>query len=680
MSNETKRSSRWRYVKPRRSLGAALLPWALACPLAAEETGLDRLKQLSLQELLDIEVTSVSRKEQRLSDTAAAITVITQDDLRRSGAIKFQDALRLVPGLEVGRVDGKEWSISARGFNDTFATKLLVMVNGRSIYTPVFSGVYWDSQNFLTEDLDRIEVIRGPGASVWGANAVNGVINIITKDARDTVGGVVSLGGGNLDPFVGEVRQGWQLGSETWLRVYGKYENHGDGTFQTGGTAQTDYDYGLGGLRLDWHPSDTGHFTAEAEGYGGSYTSGDIQPTFVPPYFDAVDINTLISGGHLLTRWSSLLSNQAEFSAQAYLDYTHREAPGYSEDRHTVDLDVGYRTPLGERHDLNVGLNYRRSEAALPVKTPLLILGPDGEVTELVSAYAQDDWKLTPDTLTLTLGTKVEHNSYTGTEVQPTARLLWSPNSIHSVWGSVSRAVRTPSVAEEAGRIASEVLPPGAVHPALPALVTLYGNPAFKSETVLAYELGYRVQPVKTLSFDLALFYNDYENLRGFQNGVPFADLAATPPRLIVPVIGVNDTQGQTYGAELSARWQATDWWQCRLSYTFQEMDLQGSEARTAGYSPRHRVMLHSLISLPHDVELDAVVRVVDGLSAAGISGYTTLDLHVAWKPRPDLELSVIGRDLAGGSHAEFPPSALFKGTGQLITEPSVFGRLKWEF
>ncbi len=662
------------------SLGAAMLPWALACPLAAEEAGLDHLKQLSLQELLDIEVTSVSRKEQRLSDTAAAVTVITQDDLRRSGAIKFQDALRLVPGLEVGRVDGKEWSISARGFNDIFANKLLVMVNGRSIYTPLFSGVYWDAQNFLAEDLDRIEVIRGPGGSVWGANAVNGVINIITKDARDTVGGVVSLGGGNLDPFVGEVRQGWQVGPETWLRVYGKYENHEDGTYQTGGTAQTDYDYGLGGLRLDWHPSDSGQFTVEAEGYGGAYTSGNIQPKFSPPYFDAVDVETRIWGGHLLTRWFSALSNGAELSAQAYLDYTHREAPGFSEDRHTGDVDVGYRIPLGERHDLNLGLNYRRSEAALPVKTPLLIVGTDGEITELASAYAQDDWKLIPDTLTLTLGTKVEYNSYTGTEVQPTVRLLWSPNSLHSVWSSVSRAVRMPSLAEETGRIANQVLPPGAAHPALPAVVTLSGNPAFKAETVLAYELGYRVQPAKTLSFDLALFFNDYERLRGFQYGVPFADLAATPPRLIVPVIGINDTEGQTYGAELSARWQATEWWQWRLSYTYQEMDLQGSEARSAGYSPRHRVMLHSLINLPCNVELDAVVRAVDGLPAAGISGYTTLDLHVAWKPRPYLELSLIGRDLAGGSHAEFPSSALFKGTGQLVTEPSVFGRLRLQF
>lgn len=656
-----------------------LLPWILAWNLGAEETSVTQLGQLSLQELLDIEVTSVAKKEQRLSDTAAAITVITQDDLRRSGATKFQDALRLVPGMEVGRVSGKDWAITARGFNDVFANKLLVMVNGRTIYTPLFSGVFWDIQNFLFEDLDRIEVIRGPGASVWGANAVNGVINIITKDARETVGGVVNLGGGTADNFIGEVRQGWQVGPNSWLRIYGKFEQRGEGLTETGLNADDDYEFGLGGMRYDWHPNDSGQLTLEAEGFGGVFNGTQVAPSLTAPYREVFHDEVVPRGGHLLGRWRSKLEDESELTLQAFYDYTSRTSLDFDEFRHTFDFDAGYRRHLGERHDLNVGLNYRVAHADVPAKPANLTFAAEQETYQLVSAYAQDDWLLVPETLVLTAGTKFEVNSYTGLEVQPTVRLLWTPTTNHSVWASVSRAVRTPSRAEDSGRILAVVAPPGTVHPTLPAATTLFSSSDFLAEELLAYEVGYRFQPTPALAFDLSLFVHDYDHLRGLAVGTPYPELAASPPRLVVPVQAVNDTYGRTYGSELSARWQAADWWQWRLAYTVQEMDIEGSQAWTAGYSPRHRLALHSLLNLPHQIEADAVLRWVDELPGPGVPGYVTADLRLAWRPRPNLELALIGRDLLD-RHVEFPANSYFNTIGRVATERSFFGRIKWEF
>lgn len=649
----------------------------LAGALQAAEV--DQLRQLSLRELMEVQVvTSAAKKEQKLTDTSAAITVITQDDLRRSGVTKFQDALRLVPGVEVGRVTGKDWAITARGFNDTFANKLLVMVNGRSVYTPLFSGVFWDTQNFLFEDLDRIEVIRGPGASVWGANAVNGVINIITKDARDTVGGVVNVGGGNLDNFIGELRQGWQVGSASWLRAYGKFEQRGEGITEMGLSAEDDYQFGLGGLRYDWHPTESGHLTLEAEGFGGTFGGTQVAPQVAPPYFKVFAEEVDTEGGHLLGRWTSAIDDASEFTLQAYYDYTGRTSTDLDEFRHTADFDAGYRVQLGERHDLNVGLNYRLTHAQLPPKTENLIFAARNEAYQLISAYAQDDWKLIPETLTLTAGSKFEHNSYTGLEIQPTARLLWSPDPAHSVWGSVSRAVRTPSRVEDSGRLVADVRPPTAATGGLPAVVTLQGSQDFVAEELLAYELGYRFQPIPALAFDLSLFAHDYDRIRGLVLGNPYPVLGGTP-RLVVPYWARNDTRGVAYGTELAARWQAADWWQWRLAYTWQEIDLQGSLPAPAGSSPRHRVSVHSLLSLPHNIEIDTILRAVGELPGPGVPAYVTADLRVSWRPRPNLELSLIGRDLFDG-HVEFPANDYFQSNGRVVTERTVFGRLRWEF
>lgn len=641
----------------------------------------DAVKNLSLRELMDVQVvTSAGRKEQNLSDTAAAVSVITQEDLRRSGVVQFQDALRLVPGVEVARSGNNGWAITARGFNDPFANKLLVMVNGRSIYTPLFSGVFWDSQRIPLEDLDRIEVIRGPGASVWGANAVNGVINIITKDARDTVGSLVSIGGGNLDPFVGEVRQGWQLNEHSWLRVYGRFESRAESELSNGAGYADDGEIGLGGLRYDWHPTETGHLVLEAEGYGGRI--GEVQPLpiFTPPYSQFSTGNYGVQGAHVLGRWSSAVSEDAELTLQAYYDYSRRNAFDLLEDRHTADLDAGYRVGWAEHHDLNLGLNYRWSRTQLPPKALTPIFRNSGDAFELASVFAQDDWTLVPDRLTVTAGSKFEFNSYTGLEFQPTGRMLWKPGAAHSLWTSVSKAVRVPSMAEDNGEIIPGVSPPGTLHPILPAVTRLQGNAAFGAEELLAYELGYRFEASERLTLDAALYWHDYDQLRGLAPGLPAVEATGGNSYLVVPLAAVNDTWGHAYGIELASRWQVAECWQLRLAYTYQEMELHGSLTDAEGLSPRHRASLHSLLDLPANVRFDAVVRFVDGLSGAGIPAYTTADVQLSWRPRPGLELALLGRDLLERRHAEFPTSSFFLAVGQPVVQRSVFARLRWEF
>ncbi len=649
--------------------------------LPAAGADVDSVKDLSLRELMDVQVvTSAGRKEQNLGDTAAAVSVITQEDLRRSGVVQFQDALRLVPGVEVARSGNNGWAITARGFNDPFANKLLVMVNGRSIYTPLFSGVFWDSQRLPLEDLERIEVIRGPGASVWGANAVNGVINIITKDARDTVGSLVSLGGGNLDPFVGEVRQGWQLNEHSWLRVYGRFESRAKSELSNGAGYGDDGEIGVGGLRYDWHPTETGHLLLEAEGYGGRIGELEPLPTLTAPYSQIGAGDYGVQGAHVLGRWSSAVADDSEVTLQAYYDYSRRNAFDLLEERHTVDLDAGYRVRWAEHHDLNLGLNYRWSRTHLPPKALTPIFRNSDDAFELASVFAQDDWELVPDRLTVTTGSKFEFNSYTGMEFQPTGRVLRKLAEAHTAWASVSKAVRVPSMAEDNGQIVPAVAPPGTYHPLLPALTRLRGNAAFGAEELLAYELGYRFDASERLTLDAAFYWHDYDQLRGLAPGVPAVESSAGNTYLVVPLDAVNDTWGHSYGAEVGSRWQVAESWQLRLAYTYQEMELQGSLTDAEGLSPRHRVSLHSLLDLPANVRLDTVVRFVDRLSGAGIPAYTTADIQLSWKPRPRLELSVLGRDLFEPRHTEFPTSSFFLVVGQPVVQRSVFARLRWEF
>src|ERR1051325_9339580 len=473
---------------------------------AAETSGTNS-NDLTLEELVNIKVTSVSKKETRLEDSPAAIAVLTQEDFQRLGATSIAEALRAVPGVEVARMNANTWAITARGFNGQYANKLLVLVYGRSVYTPTFGGVYWDLQDLVLEDLDRVEVVRGPGGTLWGANAFNGVINIITKSAKDTQGGLISTTLGTEFLPSTSARYGGELTTNLYYRVYGKYFNREGFEDKDGHDMDDDWRLGRGGARLDWEPSEHNTLTLFGGVYRGTFGE-QVQKTGLPftNAFFGVDAPT--SGGNVLGRWTHIFSEESEFKFQAYYDAIRRVDPfgggdldidndffhGNSliEKRDTFDLDFQHRFPLGSRQSVMWGLGFRYSQDSLTSNGGEISFNPKHFRDRLFSSFVQDEIRLFPDKLSLTIGSKFEHNDFTGFEPEPSGRLLWTPTERQTVWGSIGRAVRTPTRVERDARVnlTSFPLPDGT-----PAQVSLFSNPNLDSETVLAYELGYRFEP-----------------------------------------------------------------------------------------------------------------------------------------------------------------------------------------
>jgi iron complex outermembrane receptor protein len=628
---------------------------------------------LSLEELMNYPVTSVAGHAEKKSETAAAVHIITQEDIRRSGATSIPEALRMAPGLDVARVDAHTWAISSRGFNDVFANKLLVLQDGRSVYTPLFSGVYWDVQDTLLEDIDRIEVIRGPGATIWGANAVNGVINIITKAAKDTQGWLVSGGAGTEERGFAGARYGVKLADDVFLRVYGKYFYRDDSVTPQGASAEDFWMMGRTGFRLDWTPVEQNLVTLQGDFYAGKvhqiYTNVIPTPPFSSPLRDSSDLK----GGNILGRWTRTFSEQSEFQFQTYYDRTYRDAEGFLEDRHTFDVDARHRFGIGERNSLTFGLGYRLSSDHTTA-TPSISLSPLDRTTHLFSTFVQDEIVLVKDRLRLTLGTKLEHNDYTGFEVQPGARLLWTPTEKQSYWASISRAVRTPSRAEHDILITQNTPTPG-------VFTTISGNREFESEKLIAYELGHRIQFNQKVSLDTALFFNDYDDLRS----VEAQPIVFNPPFVTAPFVAGNKTRGETFGAELSPTWQVTEAWRLQAAYTYLQMQLHLKPGSTDTISeaderrsPRHQISVRSLVELPANVEFDAALRYVDSLAAIQVKSYVELDLRVGWRPVKNLEFSIAGLNLLHDHHQEFAPSTIRTQTTEV--ERSVYGKVTWRF
>jgi len=625
-------------------------------------------KEFTLDQLMNARIYSVSKRAEKLSTAASAITVITEEDIRRSGVNNIPDALRLVPGVQVGRVDAETWAITARGFNSVFANKLLVLQDGRSIYTPLFSGVFWDEKDTLLEDLDRIEVIRGPGATLWGANAVNGVINIITKPANETQGWLASAGGGSEERAIAGARYGGKLADNAYYRVYGKYANHDPSETPSGGDAHDSWQMGRGGFRADWKASDQNTFTFEGEGYGGREHQTFIVPTTptVPgtPGGRFLPDNKTVAGGSILGRWTHTFSEESDFRLQSYYDETRRDSAVFRENRDTADIDFQHRFPVGDRNDILWGAGYRLSHDDIG-NTPIVALNPDERTTHLFNTFVQDEIALVRDKLHLTLGTKIEYNSYTHFELQPGGRLAWTPNEGQTLWGSISRAVRTPSRAEH-----NIVLHQVGNPPAPPINFEFDGDAEFESEKLMAYELGYRWKIHRRLTTDLALFYNEYEDLRSI-------DPTASP---VVFRLG-NKRTGEAYGVEFAPAWQVVDWWRLQAAYSYLQIQVHHDTAldpNEEGHSPHHQFTLRSVLDLPGNLQFDSVVRYVDSLPALNIGSYVALDLRLAWWPTKNLEIALIGRDLLDNRHPEFTPSNVATLTTEV--ERSVFGKITWRF
>jgi len=641
----------------------------------------DDLTQASLEDLMNVRVTSVSRKEQKLSKVAAAIYVITQEDIRRSGATTIPDLLRMVPGLDVAQVDANAWAISSRGFNDQIANKLLVLIDGRSVYDPMFSGVFWDQQNVPLEDIERIEVIRGPGATVWGANAVNGVINIITKSSKATQGGLVTAGAGSSEAH-GLIQYGGKIGSEGTYRIFGGYDNYDQLVDEFGQPAADGWHLDHGGFRSDWDLSGRDALTVEGDILAGrerqtlnSFVS--LSPPLSGEFSDAIRPGA----GDLLGRWTHTFLGRSDIALQVYYDGVNRTALGVRELYHTFDMDFQHHLAFGSRQDVVWGFEHRHtSDDILPGYA--ISLNPASRSENLSSAFLQDEFRLA-DSLSLTLGSKLEHNSYTGFEAEPSARLVWSPAERQTLWAAVSRAIRQPSRTDVNIRVNDAAFPgPGGVN----TLVSTFGNPNFKSEEVLAYELGYRVEPIDRVSLDLATFYNVYQNLRTVEPEAPTFESTPLPPHVLIPQMFGNGMHGRTYGAELSADWSVVDRWKLTGSYSWLNMRLQldptsldvSGATAAVGQSPRNQFQVRSYLTLPGRIDCDTSLYYVDQLPAVMTPAYTRVDARLAWHATESIELSIVGQNLLNERHFEFNDN--IEQTDPSQAKRSVYGRMTWRF
>ncbi len=523
-------------------LAMLLLPLPAAADL---ETGETDLGSLSIEDLMELEVTSVSKHAQPLSEAAAAVYVLTGEEIRRSGMTTIPEALRMVPGLAVARIDASRWSVTARGFSSQFANKLLVLIDGRSVYTPLFSGVFWDVQDVMMEDIDRIEVVRGPGGTLWGANAVNGVINIITKRADETQGLLTSAGMGSQEEGFGSVRYGMAVGEDIHIRSYVKYFKRDDFDSSSGGSANDRWDMVRGGFRMDWDVTPDDLVT-----FQGDYYDGETHSTLLSGAPDSDDL----SGGNILTRWSHSFSEVSDMSAQLYFDRTERKLSLIEDTLNTLDLEFQHRFQMSAIHDVVWGAGYRLSVDEIE-NTAAVGFSPEDRTDNLASAFVQNEFRFLEDSLHLILGSKFEYNEYTDFEFQPNLRVLWQPDTSQSVWGAVSRAVRTPSRADDGVSFFSTSPVPGVFN-------TFSGNDDFESEDLLAFEIGYRAQPVERFSIDATAYFNLYDDLRSTEILGPPAPLPSPPFPLgsvVVPLGLDNKVDAEAYGIEVSANWSVTD-------------------------------------------------------------------------------------------------------------------------
>jgi len=608
------------------------------------------LKKLSLEDLVDVQITSAARRPGLLLHASSAIDVVTSEDIRRSGVTNLPDALRLAPGMQVAQVDGDSWAISTRGFNISTANKMQVLMDGRSLYTPLFSGVFWDVQQAFLPDVEQIEVIRGPGATLWGANAVNGVINIRTKSAEETQGTLVYGGAGNEETGLGGVRYGGRIGRDTFYRVYVMHHSRDSLTLESGGDARDDTRITQGGFRIDSKVNADDTLTFQGDAYGGRFeqlTGADIE----------------VDGQNLIARWTRNLAKDSSLTLQTYFDRTHRLIAGvFEEDRNTFDLELQHSFRSG-RHDVVYGANYRISHDDIGNLGPSLAFLPAEKTVHLISAYAQDEWHLVPKKFSITGGSKFEYNSFSGFEVQPTGRFTWLPADGQTVWGAVSRAVRTPT------RIDQDLVAP---NPSTGIPAILGANRDFESEELIAYELGYRVKPSSSISFDFSLFYNDYDNIRSVEPQGPTGR----------PILLQNKLTAESFGGTLGVKWGIADWWRVDGSISILEIDFDrtaGSADPNPGRSeandPTCSFMVHSAIDLPGNIQFDSYLRYAGDLPSPATPSYLQLDLRLGWSPAKNFEVAIVGRNLLDERHPEFRGTTLTREVGR-----SVYGTFRWSF
>jgi iron complex outermembrane receptor protein len=665
-----------------------------AMPLHAQDN--PNLFEMSLEELVNLEVTSASRRAERLAETTSAVYVVTREDIVRYGINSVPEALRLVPGLSVLQIDANKWAIGSRGFVGRFANKLLVLMDGRVLYTPSFSGVFWDVQDTLLEDVARIEVIRGPGSTVWGSNAVNGVINIITRRADEDPGGRVFTRVETDGGYVAAARFGDVTERGTGYRVFLKHHDLEDNQDPAGNAAADGWDLTRAGIRVDWAPSDTDRVTISSEAYGGAMGITQNVATVTPPYAMRIDSDADVSGMFVVGSWSREHSSAASSGLQLTLDSTDRESTQFAEARRTMTVDFQHQRSHG-RHDLVVGAEARYDAFEIAGSPTISMPFPD-ESTRAVSAFVQDHFSLVPDKLRLTFGTKIEHNALSdrNVDLMPSVRALWQVTSDTSVWGAITRAIRTPSFADLGTRVVDidPVVPPGTPDNPFPVPLRFaaLGSPSFASEEMLAYEMGVRGRLSPAASYDLAVYYMDYDQLRAYSpSGVvcnpsgqpvsanPLCLLAADS--VITEIVFDNAGSGDVRGFELALDWDIGDRWRLRSAYTYADetqVAVAPSRASTPASGPKHQAYVRSEWSLGTAADLTAWVRYVDDIPSTGIEAYWQANLQVTWVVSDQWRLSIGAQNLLDGARLEY-----YSELNDIVPteiERRAFVRAEWSF
>jgi iron complex outermembrane recepter protein len=641
-----------------RTLTCALIVVAIistptvATAAGAEDHSTRRIIDLSLEELMSMPVISVGKKETSLGDSPAAIAVITAEEIGRLGITSLPEALRLVPGLEVARINAHSWAISARGFTGQHSDKLLVLIDGRIIYESRFPGVYWDVQDLVLEDLDRIEVIRGPGATLWGANAVNGVINIITKRASDTPGPMASVSYGGEEHPTASARYGGSFGSSLHYRVFGKYAERAPLVREDGGEAADSWMARRGGFRLDWEPARANDTLTIQGDY--HVVDGDeyfTRPQLTPPFSRTLNSTFESHGVNILGRWTRSFSSSSSLSMQAYYaDSLYEDSDSGAHD-HLADFEVQHRFRPAPRHDVVWGAGYRRRENVFAQQSRGIRWDEPVQRRYLQTAFVQDEISLVANVFHVTVGSKFEHNTTTGFSVAPSVRALWMPDSSQTVWGAVSQAFRTPDLFELGARLDVAAFQQGPNGPLVQ--VSIFGQPDLDPERLVAYELGYRAEPFATLSFDVATFYNRYDDLIEEAAGTPRFETSPAPAHLLIPLVSGNLAGARAFGVEASAQWRPARFW--RVAPTYVYFDFPPMPGDNVGFdSPAHRFSVQSYLTLPKELELNGAAYYVGRLPSAKIDAYTRVDLGLVWRPAGAFELGIWGQNLLEARHVEF--------------------------
>ena len=616
------------------------------------------VKHLSLAELGNIEVTTENRAPERVMNTTAAIYVITQEDIERSGATTVPEALRLVPGVEVAQIDSHDWSIGIRGFGSNLTRNVLVLIDGRTVYSTLLAGTYWEVQNLLLDDVDRIEVIRGPGGTIWGPNAVDGVINIITKNAKDTHGVSASAGAGNVEQGFLNARYGGSSGNVDY-RVYELGfdrgpEYHVDHiNFDRWRAIQA-------GFRTDWVKSARDSFNLQGDIYDEGAGEDVNATSYAPPYSQTIYGTGRLAGGNILGHWDRVFGGGEDFQLQAYFDRTTRHQPNFADIRDTYDVDFVDRFRLGRREQISWGFGARFSRGDNPVLVTGLTFEPNPRTDRLLTAFLQDEISLVNKRLLLTLGNKFLETNFTGWQLEPTVRLLWTPTAKQSFWAAFTHALRTPSDAEDNFTLLGFT---GQFVGTLPVFARINPNPHFDSEELNGYEFGYRQLFRKTMYVDLAAFYNHNGDLFSEDiTGAPFVETTPGPPHILIPARFGNGLVGTTKGFEFAPEWRPVPYWRLRASYSYLQMDIKrgtgsldvGTAPSVNGSSPKHQVTLESGLDFAKAFSFDLAYRYVSVLPALTVPSYSTMNARFDWRYRKEFKFSVVGENLLQPHHAEY--------------------------